>query len=324
MIEPPPDFLCCETSAAMNEPMMGTAVTAAVWFMLEYTRPWGANVTEENELPGNVFKWLGEQVLRVNGRLQFIRQFRPDADVLTFFVGVNDQTRPRLYEFHLGAYADLLELDMVAVVGGDNRYTSHLVTAPGGDGRYDPHLVTGQRYFVCTNGKRDRSCAVYGAALYRALADKVGSAVWMTTHLGGHRFAGTLLSLPDGTCYGRVTPSDVPQLLAASQHGHVWRERLRGRTGYGPVEQVADFYARQELGLARLDALQWVDTAVTETGWQVQFVMGDGRAVQVTLSPAPPLAVYANSGKLQTKGMAQYKLDKVTPIAAIGGDKVTG
>ncbi len=297
MIELPPDFLCCETSAAMNEPMMGTAVTAAVWFMLEYTRPWGANATEENELPGNVLKWSGEQVAAVNGRLQFIRQFRPDADVLTFFVGVNEAAWPRLYEFRLGAYEDLLELDVAAVVRGD--------------GRYEPHLVTGQRYFVCTNGKRDRSCAVYGAALYRALAEKVGSAAWMTTHLGGHRFAGTLLTLPEGVCYGRVAPADIPQLLTATQQGAVWLERLRGRSGYGVVEQVADFYARQELGLARLDALQWVDTAVTATGWQVQFMTGDGRAVQVALSPAPALPIYANSGKSQMKEMIQYKVDKV-------------
>lgn len=281
----------------MNEPMAGTAVTAAVWFMLEYTRPWGAKATEENELPEKVSRWLGEQVKEHNGRLQFIRQFRPDADVLTFFVGVNTETAPRLYEFHLGAYEDLWELDMAAVVGGD--------------GRYEPHLVTGPRYFVCTNGKRDRSCAVYGAALYRALAEKAGNAVWMTTHLGGHRFAGTLLSLPDGVCYGRVSPADVPPLLAASQQGRVWLERLRGRTGYGPVEQMADFYARQELGLVRLAALQWVATAVTENGWQVQFDMGDGRTMQVALSPAPPLAVYANSGQLKMKEMAQYKLDGV-------------
>lgn len=282
----------------MHEPMAGTAVTTAVWYLLEYTRPWGAQATEENELPEVVSRWLGEQVRGCDGRLQFIRQFRPDADVLTFFVGVNEPAHPRLYEFHLGAYEDLLELDVAAVVRGD--------------GRYAPHLVTGPRYFVCTNGKRDRSCAVYGAALYRALAEKVGGAAWMTTHLGGHRFAGTLLTLPSGVCYGRVAPADVPHLLAATQRGDVWPERLRGRTCYGPIEQVADFYARQELGLVRLDALHWADTAVTETGWLVRFVSGDGRAVQVALSPAPPLAVYANSGKSQMKEMAQYRLQGVS------------
>lgn len=282
----------------MNEPMAGTAVTAAVWFMLEYTRPWGAKATEENELPDEVSRWLGAQVRGWNGRLQFIRQFRPDADVLTFFVGVNEETRPRLYEFHLGTYEDLLELDVAGIVAGESRF--------------DPHRVTGQRFFVCTNGKRDRSCAVYGAALYRALAEKVGSAAWMTTHLGGHRFAGTLLSLPDGVCYGRVAPADVPQLLAATQQGNLWPERLRGRTNYGPVEQVADFYARQETGQMQLDAWRWVETAGHNDRWQVQFQSKDQHTIFVTLVAAPPLPVYANSGQLKTKEMAQYQLEQVS------------
>lgn len=278
--------------------MAGTAVTAAVWFMLEYTRPWGAKATEENELLSPVSRWLGAQVRGWNGRLQFIRQFRPDADVLTFFVGVNDEVQPRLYEFHLGAYEDLLELDMAGIVAGA--------------ARFDPHLATGPRYFVCTNGKRDRSCAVYGAVLYRALAEKVGNAAWMTTHLGGHRFAGTLLTLPSGVCYGRVAPTDVPHLLTATQQGNLWLERLRGRTCYSPVEQVADFYARQETGQMHVDAWQWVETAGHNDRWQVQFQTKARRVVYVTLVAAPPLAVYANSGQLKTKEIAQYELDKVT------------
>jgi hypothetical protein len=298
MQPPDPDFLCCELSAEMNEPMMGTAVTAAVWFMLEYTRPWGAQATEENELPDEVMRWLGDEVRKWDGRLQFIRQFRPDNDVLTIFVGVNEETEPRLYEFHLGAYADLLELDIAAIVAGE--------------ARFDPHLVTEPRYFVCTNGKRDKSCAIYGAALYRALAEKVGAAVWMTTHLGGHRFAPTLLTLPHGVCYGRVSPTDISHLLTAAQRSELWLEGLRGRSCYGAVEQVADFYARQETGQRQLDALRWLETAAHNDRWQVQFVTPAQQIVYVTLTAARPLTVYANSGQLKTKEMAQYQLDKVT------------
>jgi hypothetical protein len=290
-----PNFLCCEWSAAVNEPLRGTAVTANVWFMLEYTRPWGAKATEENELPGDVLKWLSDQVSAVNGRLQFIRQFRPDADVLTFFVGVNDEIAPRLYEFHLGDYADLLELDVTAVVAGD--------------GRYNPHLVTGQRYFVCTNGKRDRSCAVYGAALYRALAEKVGTAVWQTTHLGGHRFAGTLLALPDGACYGRLSAKDSTQLLANTQRGSLWLEKLRGRTCYNTIAQIADFYLRQETGRHQLEAFQLVGMEeVPEGAWQVAFQAKDHHTYQITITTADPLPIYANSGQLKTKKTPQYQL----------------
>lgn len=302
MNEPPPNFLCCELSAAMNEPMAGTAVQSAVWLMLEYTRPWGAKATEENELPEPVSRWLGEQVRGVNGRLQFIRQFRADAAFLTFFVGVNHETAPRLYEFHLAEYEALLALDVASVVAGDGRFASHLVTEP--------------RYFVCTNGKRDKSCAVYGAALYRALAEKVGAAVWMTTHLGGHRFAGTLLSLPDGACYGRLHPQDIDQLLTTTQQGELWLEKLRGRTLYGPIEQFAELCLRQETGETQLDAFRWVETVEVGDGrLQLTFQSKDDHTYGMIIATAKPLLVYANSGQLKAKETPQYQLITFTHTA---------
>lgn len=291
---PDPDFLCCELSTEMNEPMAGTAVTVGVWFMLEYNRLWGADVTTENELPPAVKTWLGAQLEPVNGRLQFIRQFRPPQESLTFFVSVNRESAPRLYEFQLGAYEDLTELDIPALVAGSSRY--------------EAHLVTGHRYFVCTNGRRDRSCAVYGAALYRDFAARAGRPVWMTTHLGGHRFAATLLSLPDGACYGRVRPEEISSLLAASQPGELWLEKLRGRTCYQPAVQVADAWLRQETGQTRLDAFMHRQTVADDGRWQITFQAKSSSIYVVTLAAAAPLPVYANSGRQQTKPVPQYAL----------------
>jgi len=290
-----PDFLCCELSEEMNEPMIGTAVTTSVWFMLEYTRPWQAKATIDNELSSKVMSWLNDAAEKFDGRLQFIRQFRADADVLTFFIGVNDETNPRLYEFHLGAYDDLFELDVTAIVAGD--------------GRYQPHVVTGQRIFVCTNGKRDRSCAIYGAALYRALAEKTPASVWMTTHLGGHRFAATLLSLPDGVCYGRVKPENIKTWLQAVLRNELKLETMRGRTCYQPIAQIADVHLRQQTAQTRLDAFTLTGTEAMGDGrWQVQFKDGAGKTHAVILEEGELLSVYANSGSSTLKEVPQYTL----------------
>lgn len=295
MSEPAPDFLCCELSQEMNEPLAGTAVTAAVWFMLEYTHPWGAKATSENELLPAVRQWLGDEVVARHGRLQFIRQFRPAADVITLFIGVNDEINPRLYEFHLGAYEDMFELDMAALINGD--------------GRYHPHLVTGQRTFICTNGKRDKSCAVYGANLYRSLAQKQPHSVWMTTHLGGHRFAATLLTLPAGVCYGRVAPQEIDTFMTAVQQGDIWLEKYRGRTCYSAIVQTADYYYRQQTGRTKIDAFRLAQvTEIADGRWQVQFQSKDDHPVSVTLAAAEPLSLYVNSGNLTPKEIPQLKL----------------
>ncbi len=295
MQELAPNFLCCDLSEEANEPLYGTAVSASVWFMLEYTRPWGAKATSDNELPDVVQQWLGEQGEKFNGRLQFIRQFRQEAETITFFIGAAGQ----LYRFDLAGYEDLLELDVTAVLRGDSQF--------------DAHRVTTKQYFVCTNGKRDRSCAVRGAALYRALAERVGAHVWMTTHLGGHRFAPTLLSLPDGFCYGRIHPQDVAQFVEHSHQGEIWLEKLRGQTHYSAVAQAADYFLRRETGQMEEQAFMLLDCVEQNGRWQVLFLSEAGQKF-VTLALADPITIYPNSNKPQTKEIVQYQLVAIVEV----------
>lgn len=298
MQEVPSDFLCCDLSEAANEPLYGTAVSASVWFMLEYTRPWGAKATSENDLPAAVRRWLGEQVEKHNGRLQFIRQFRPEPETITFFIA----GAGRLYRFELAGYEDLLGLDVTAVLRADSQFAAQREMQ--------------KQYFVCTNGKRDRSCAVRGAALYRAFAEQAGECVWMTTHLGGHRFAPTLLSLPDGFCYGRIHPQDVAQFMARSQQNEVWLDKLRGQTSYATVAQVAEYFLRRETGQSGENAFELMDCVEGNGRWQVQFRSLDGTVYQVSVAAAEPLDALVNSGSTQTKPVPQFVLEGITREAS--------
>ena len=287
------DFLCCDVAEAANEPMMGTAVAADVWFMLEYTRPWGAKATSENELPVEVMRWLGDEGMRCNGRLQFIRQFRPEAEEIAFFIGVAG----RLYRFDLAQYEDLLGLDVTAVIKDDPRYLGNLIQE--------------KQYFICTNGKRDRSCAIRGAASFREFAAQAGDAVWMTTHLGGHRFAPTLLSLPDGVCYGRIHAQDVGQFLAFSRRNVIWLDKLRGQSRYQTVEQVADYFLRRETGWLAEGAFVLLDMLAESDGWQVRFQNKDGQISTVTIALADSIFAYPNSNKTVMKEILQYQLIRI-------------
>ena len=95
---------------------------------------------------------------------------------------------------------------------------------------------------VCTHGERDGCCGAFGEAAYRYLRDRHAGPdlrVWRVSHFGGHRFAPTLVDLPEGRCWGRLTPEvmDVlarreaaPATIAASYRGSC---RLQG-----PVQAV--------------------------------------------------------------------------------------
>lgn len=92
---------------------------------------------------------------------------------------------------------------------------------------------------VCTHGTRDACCAVRGRPIVATLARAMPDEVWECTHLGGHRFAGTLLSLPDGTCFGRLEPETVVGVVRAHREGRTDASHLRGTTRWEPAVQAA-------------------------------------------------------------------------------------
>jgi hypothetical protein len=72
---------------------------------------------------------------------------------------------------------------------------------------------------VCTHGTRDRCCASFGYPVYNRLRraferDPAGtSRVWRVSHLGGHRFAPTLIDLPDGRSWAHLDAEAVDRLI---------------------------------------------------------------------------------------------------------------
>jgi (2Fe-2S) ferredoxin len=118
----------------------------------------------------------------------------------------------------------------------------------GSAGRPDPERL----YLVCTHGRHDPCCAQRGRPVMACLTAARPGRVWQASHLGGCRFAPTVLALPDGVMYGRVPPRAVHDLVAATEAGEVLTELLRGRIGMAPAAQAAVAYAAGELGLRRL------------------------------------------------------------------------
>ncbi len=230
-------IFCSELSQKDNESMIGTASTVDVWFLLEYTGPWLAKATDNNNLPPIIKSWLKEQLALVDkSRVQFIKQDWPKKEsAFTFYLAVTLEEKPRLYQFVFNDFTDLMQLDIPALLSGASVFDEFMSDYP--------------LYLVCTNGKRDRCCARVGVTLYQALADRVGDAVWQCTHLGGHRFAPTLVTLPDGTFYGRLAPADVNSFVRSQELGEFYLSHLRGRCCFDKVAQAAEQFLHQETGL---------------------------------------------------------------------------
>ena len=82
-------------------------------------------------------------------------------------------------------------------------------------------VLTRLTSLVCTHGSRDSRCGRIGPKLIRALRDEIKSRhvgdgvidVLATSHVGGHKFAGTMIVYPEADWYGYVTARNAKMIV---------------------------------------------------------------------------------------------------------------
>jgi hypothetical protein len=124
---------------------------------------------------------------------------------------------------------------------------------------------------VCTHGKHDRCCARYGRPLYDAVREQVEEGwAWQSSHVGGDRFAGNLVVLPDGVYYGRVEPGEAFEVVEAALERRVHLPRYRGRSCHGFAAQAAERAVREELGLLDVREVRVARIEAEGAGWRAR------------------------------------------------------
>ncbi len=266
---PPNDqFFCTDLAWQYGVPLMGTATRGDIWIMLEYPGRWEARAFDDSSLPPAVKTRIASIAPQDRtARTLLIRKPSSDHGAgIRCFIAQVDPLAPRLYEYHLERYEDLLEMDLASLAAGETHDPDHL--------RLDP------LYLVCTNGRRDRCCARFGPAVYQALADDAGQAVWQSSHIGGHNQAPIMLFFPYGVNYGRTTPLEASRLVQAFRQNQVVLHHYRGRVCFPSHIQAAEHFWREQTGVLDLPGCQIVD--VVENGpnrWAVTVCALDGSQV---------------------------------------------
>ncbi|MGC4934810.1 sucrase ferredoxin [Gordonia sp. DT30] len=230
---------CSDQSILRGDPMYGTASAGDRWMLLELSGPWGPSVFLDS--PNIIDPVLGRAVVRrveaAGMRIVAIR--RPGRRAATprwrWFVV---DTRPGEESVVRGEVSDA------------TGYLDLPLDGAGGRPSDDPVVA------VCAHGKHDQCCAVRGRAATTAIAAAYPEWTWECSHLGGDRFAATMLVLPHGLCYGRVdSATDPAGLVRRYTEGRLVDPLLRGRTSLPHAVQAAQHFVRSTTGDDRIDAL---------------------------------------------------------------------
>ncbi|MEZ0069186.1 hypothetical protein ABIA32_005230 [Streptacidiphilus sp. MAP12-20] len=275
--------ICTTVSRELTEPLAGTAPRAAAWLLIEQAGPWGPRALTESHFDPELGRALQRQVRGTGVEIALIRRpgkhaDRPPTGERSVYLA---HTAPSaaagggwVREAQLADPSDLLDLDFAAIGAG---------TQPGFGTPYsgDPLAL------VCTNGRRDRCCALLGRPLAADLAAAGHAQVWEVTHLGGHRFSPTMLVLPYGYAYGRLSAHTAKEVLEATRAGLIMPEWCRGRTFWDRPGQAAELAVRRSYAVEGVDELVIEQVADTTRhpedqpdGWTVRVAHLDGRAWQ--------------------------------------------
>lgn len=274
-VSEPVDVRCSASSLADAEPMAGTAPTEREWLFVEHAGSWGRQAVAESRLPEEVRTHLAAWP----GRVQLVRRHgrepAPGAGVRVFTASLGPT--PVVRSGVLDRVEDVLVL---------------------GDADLTPD--DGPLWLVCTNGRRDRCCAEVGRPVTAALAARWPDATWETTHLGGHRFSGTLLALPSGLTLGRLDPDTAVRACEEVAAGRVPTAVTRGRAGLDGVSQVAELHLRSTYGAT--------DVSVLGRDGDRVLVLADGERWEVVVTES--------RGEPRAQSCADLKL-KAAPVYAV-------
>jgi len=218
--------------------MYGTASAGHAWALLELEGGWGPSAFVNS--PSIIDPALGRAVahrfeaagmrvaaIRRHGRRAAIPRWR-------WYLAFSDEGREALYQGEVSDAAGYLD---VALDGSD------------GVARSEPLVV------VCAHGRHDQCCAVRGRGAVSAIAARYPEITWECSHLGGDRYAATMLVLPEGLCYGRVDATDGAGLVEKYLDGKLDNRYLRGRTSLPHAVQAAQYFVREASGEDRIHAL---------------------------------------------------------------------
>lgn len=231
------EIFCAKRSRAQGESLDASAPgPLRHWLLVEDHGPWGAKEPNALSLLAPELKAAWDALGKTPGlRRLYVR--RPK----------NMPTMPQQERrFWIGTLGEdgvgLVELEAQSLTQFLSSHTNLELDGLAKTGTPVPGM-----WLVCTHGRRDRCCSLYGTGLFSALDKSYDGEVWQCSHLGGHRFAATALHLPSGYLWGHLSQDDAPALATLRPESPLPLEhKLRGHSGLSAPAQLVDLALRRK------------------------------------------------------------------------------
>lgn len=244
---------CSVAARARRDPRRGSAPPARGWLVFEHPGPWPRTATD---IFGEVGRQMTQRCLAAGVRPMLVRRpGRADDAAARGWWFVDSLARTAV----TGTWESLEDVEHALDLVDRDRARAVEQARPA-----DPMVL------VCTHSKHDVCCAVRGRPIAADLAARWPGMVWECSHLGGDRFAGNIVMLPDSTFYGGLDNADVEQLVVDHLNGDVTLESYRGSGLHPAPAQAAVAELLRRTGSRRHDDVSVAGVQTLATGvWEV-------------------------------------------------------
>jgi hypothetical protein len=294
-------FRCSTASASRDEALAGTASTVRAWLLLEHPGPWGRDAFTDARFG---IDGLGAEIQmrcrRAGVRPLLVRRVDRDAvDERPLAFAASSAREPWIEGTPLASLEEALTLDIEALGRGE---------------RLGLDAVEGPLFLVCTHGRHDPCCAERGRPLAFALAEAFPLRTWEASHLGGDRFAGNVVALPQGFYLGRVEPHEAAHVATRFVEGRLSLHHVRGRSTEPMSVQFAELALRRDLALDGIEDVTPETISTTGDVTTARFGTTSGRYdVAVEIARAAPQRLTCHSD--HEDAAPTYRVRAITPLA---------
>jgi hypothetical protein len=253
---------CSDRARERGDPLVGTAGPGERWLLVEVESGWGRHAFFESALEPALGARVVARAEAAGVRPLAIRRTRlraPERRGQSSWRWALVDARPGREQIRWGRVSDPVQLLQLPLDGSVGEASDAPI------------------YAVCTHARHDRCCAVRGRPVVEALAARHPELTWECSHLGGDRFAATMVLFPHGLLYGRVDAAQAEAIVERYADGRVVPELFRGRTSLSTAAQAAEAFARDSTGDDAIDAFCVLSEQPHPHGWTVQLAHGDER-----------------------------------------------
>lgn len=302
------DLRCSVQSRSRGELPGGSATSADRFILVELPTPWPASI-EDHPIVARLLAAAGPspditRILGIRGADEPDASTDQSSRKILIYRKTPGQPFTRFAGFETTLAAGQLATGLAAAYADDlTDFTPIEIDLR------DPAIST-HDVLICTHGSRDRCCGQVGSLLFLELAGRLPANIrlWRASHTGGHRFAPTGVSFPDGLTWafldGHILSGIINRSLEPAQlHSH-----LRGCAGFDAAGQVADAAAFSEVGW------EWIDqprAVVTNPLGELEtelYIAGPRRqfTIRVVADTAAPVPVCGEPIEAAKKSSPQY------------------